>query len=516
MEGQLFSVDSVFMPHGHCYYWEPFILWSHAISDSIIALAYFVIPISLVQIVRRRNDFRYMWMLVLFAIFILGCGATHVMDVINIWTPFYRIDAGIRIITALASVGTAILLILITPKLILIPSAQKWEQINEELSTLNESLEKQVENRTSELTESMAAMKFLTDTIPQIVWTAKKNGELDYYNKNWYAYTGLSEKESIAYGWQAVIHPDDMQALTDRWNYSVKTSENFQYEFRVKHIKDGSYRWHLGRAHPMKDENDEVLKWFGTATDIHDQKEKSEEVRKVNEELDKFIYTASHDLKAPVTNLEGLMQLLEQRSNAEQVKENNKLMEMMNKQVDKLKLIIHDLSDVGQIKRAGRDDFEDVNLEAMVRDFIQSNKEKIEDNDTEILLELDNKVIFFSPQHLQIILYNLLDNAIKYTKYANKSLITVSSAFENGHWVLKVKDNGIGINEEHQNKIFEMFQRFSRHKDGTGMGLYIVKTTVEKYKGSVKVESVAGKGSTFTVLLPSSLLKTKTQYNNKE
>ncbi|WP_277480214.1 sensor histidine kinase [Catalinimonas alkaloidigena] len=502
------------MPHGHCYYWEPFILWSQAITNSIIALAYFAIPISLVQIVRRRNDFRYTWMLVLFAIFILGCGATHVMDVINIWTPFYYTDVIIRMITALASIGTAIIFILITPKLILIPSAEKWKAVNLELSNYTNNLENEVELRTAELTENIATMNFLTDTIPQMVWTANKNGELDYYNKNWYAYTGLSEKESMAYGWQTVIHPDEKQALTERWNYSVKTSENFQFEFRIKNARDGSYRWHLGRAHPMRDENNEVLKWFGTATDIHDQKEKSDEVRKVNKELDQFIYTASHDLKAPVANLEGLMQLVEQRCDKENQEENRTLYAMMNKQVNRLKLIIHDLSDVGQIKKASRDDFENVNLRTMVNDFVQSNVDKIDESETSIQLDLNEEVIYFSPQHLQIILFNLLDNAIKYTKYANKSQIKVTTAIDDGYWVMKVEDNGIGINEEHQLKIFDMFQRFSHHKDGTGMGLYIVKTTVEKYKGCVSVESEAGQGSTFIVSLPAPLLKAENQYKN--
>src|SRR5690606_40346318 len=101
---KLFEAD--FMPHGHCYFWETGILWSHAISDGIIALAYMTIPIALIYIFRkRRDDFKYIWVAAIFAVFIFGCGLTHVFDVINIWKPYYRADSVIRVVTAAASIG---------------------------------------------------------------------------------------------------------------------------------------------------------------------------------------------------------------------------------------------------------------------------------------------------------------------------------------------------------------------------------------------------------------------------
>jgi PAS domain S-box-containing protein len=510
MEGlESFSLDSVFMPHGHCYYWEPFILWSHAISDSIIAIAYFVIPLSLIKIVRARNDFKYMWMLILFAIFILGCGATHVMDVINIWVPFYRLDSAVRIITALASIGTAILLIVITPQLILVPNPQQWKMINDELLQLNESLERKVEERTVALQESAATFKFLADAIPQIVWTANPNGELDYYNSNWYTFTGLTEEESIAYGWQKVIHFQDKQTATDAWNHSVKTGEKFQTEFRMRNAQDGSYRWYLGRALPMRDENGNITKWFGTATDVHDQKEKSEELTRVNEELDNFVYTASHDLKAPITNLEGLMNLIEGRTPAACADDLQPLHFMMNKQIGKLKLIIHDLADVGRIEKDAVEGFEKVEIDKLVEEFIVTHQEKIARKEASLRLELHSESLFFSPRHLRSILHNLLDNALKYSHPTIEPEILVATEQQDEYWVLKVKDNGMGIPQEYHNKIFEMFKRFNRHADGTGIGLYIVKRITEKYHGSVELESEKGKGSTFTVRLPTHVVMQK-------
>ncbi|WPP50697.1 sensor histidine kinase [Catalinimonas niigatensis] len=499
-------MESAFMPHGHCYYWEPFILWSHAISDSIIAIAYFVIPLSLIRIVKARNDFKYMWMLILFAIFILGCGATHVMDVINIWEPFYRTDSVIRIITALASIGTALLLIFITPRLIMIPSAEQWKQLNEELLSLNESLESQVNERTAALQESGATFKFLTDTIPQIVWTAKSNGELDYYNDNWYSYTGLNKEESLASGWQKVIHFQDLQNVVNIWNHSVETGVKFQTEFRMRNAQDGSYRWHLGRALAMKDKQGNISKWFGTATDMHDQKQKSEELKRVNHELDNFVYTASHDLKAPVTNLEGLMNLIESRTPASCTDELHPLYFMMNKQIDKLKLIIHDLADVGRIEKDATEAFEKIEIRKIIDDFIVTHQEAIAKKEASIHTDLKPDHLYFSPIHLRSILYNLLDNAIKYSHPSMEPKVLIATELQDEYWVLKVSDNGIGIPEEYHDKIFEMFKRFNRYADGTGMGLYIVKRIVEKYQGEVSVVSETGKGATFVIKIPNTVV----------
>jgi len=131
---------SDFMPHGHCYYWEPYILWSHAISDGIIALAYCAIPLSLIYIFRKRRDFTFIWVMVLFSIFIFGCGITHLFDVITIWNPIYQADSVARMITAAASIGTALVLVRITPAILRIPSARQWIELNEQLQASNDQL----------------------------------------------------------------------------------------------------------------------------------------------------------------------------------------------------------------------------------------------------------------------------------------------------------------------------------------------------------------------------------------
>lgn len=496
-----YFTEASFMPHGHCYFWSPGILWPYAISDSIIALAYLVIPLSLVRIVRRRNDFTYMWMLGLFAVFILGCGTTHVFDVVNIWKPLYQYDVSVRIITALASIGTAITLVIITPKLILIPSAEQWKSMNEELRSLNETLEQKVEERTAELLQSAAQFEFLTDTIPQIVWTAKAKGAADYFNKNWYDYTGLDLEESRNDGWTSTIHPDDLEAFQLTWEESVNTGTSFQREFRLLNAADQTYRWHLARALCMKDNQGTVTKWFATATDIHDQRSQQEELTRINEELDNFVYTASHDLKAPISNLEGLLHLIYEKSTNSMSGKILELFKMMKSQVAKLREIIHDLSDVGRIQREAMENFEMIDVSKVFNEFQVTHREAIENTEAEIQANFREPQLYFSLRLFRSAMHNLLDNAIKYRSYERKPVINITTSQENSYFVLTVKDNGIGIEAEYLPKIFGMFMRFNQDRDGTGIGLYMVKRIAEKYQGKVEVNSQFGVGTEVKVYL---------------
>ena len=118
---QLFSSEG-FMPHGHCYLWKPGVVWLHVISDALIALAYYSIPITLVHFVRRRRDLSFHWIFLCFAVFIVACGTTHLMEIWSVWKPTYWLSGGIKALTALASVPTAILLIGLVPKALALPS----------------------------------------------------------------------------------------------------------------------------------------------------------------------------------------------------------------------------------------------------------------------------------------------------------------------------------------------------------------------------------------------------------
>jgi PAS domain S-box-containing protein len=133
--------------------------------------------------------------------------------------------------------------------------------------------------------EGAQRYSFLADTVPQIIWTARPDGGLDYYNKAWFDYTGLTLAQTKDWGWEAVLHPDDLQPCIERWTHSLTTGESYEIEYRFKRASDGTYRWHLGRALPMRDEQGQIVQWVGTCTDIDDAKRSKETLQAANDEL---------------------------------------------------------------------------------------------------------------------------------------------------------------------------------------------------------------------------------------
>jgi PAS domain S-box-containing protein len=146
----LFSSDG-FMPHGHCYLWRPELIWLHVVSDALVALAYTTIPFTLVYLARKRRDIPFNWMFLCFGMFIIACGATHVMEIWTLWTPVYWLSGIVKAITAAASVPTALLLIKLVPSALAIPTPDQLSTAHEDLKRAHEELERRVQERTSEL-----------------------------------------------------------------------------------------------------------------------------------------------------------------------------------------------------------------------------------------------------------------------------------------------------------------------------------------------------------------------------
>ncbi len=125
--------DKRFMPHGHCYMWRPDLLWTNVIADGLIALSYVTIPFTLLYFIHKRKDVPFDWMLAAFGVFILACGTSHVMEILTIWQPYYWLTALVKVITAIASVITAIMLVRLVPAALKIPSPQQLAKVNDEL-----------------------------------------------------------------------------------------------------------------------------------------------------------------------------------------------------------------------------------------------------------------------------------------------------------------------------------------------------------------------------------------------
>jgi two-component system sensor histidine kinase/response regulator len=137
---------------------------------------------------------------------------------------------------------------------------------------------KSLNTHTAELVQSAHRYRFLADAMPQIVWTAKPDGNIDYYNKRWFDYTGMTFDQTKDWGWKATLHPDDLQNCIERWKKAFTTACEFEVEFRLRHTSGGVYRWHIGRAFPWRNQTGQIIQWVGTCTDIDDQKRARDEL----------------------------------------------------------------------------------------------------------------------------------------------------------------------------------------------------------------------------------------------
>jgi PAS domain S-box-containing protein len=167
----------------------------------------------------------------------------------------------------------------------------------------------------NELRESVERFRQLADAMPQIVWTAKPDGWIDYYNQRWIDYTGMTLEKTQGWGWEPVIHPDDLQHCVDSWRAAFSGDKPYEVKYRFKRASDGAYRWHLGRASAIRDANGSVVRWFGTATDIDDQARVEEALELSRSDLEKRVEERTADL---LTANEGLKEQISERRRAEE------------------------------------------------------------------------------------------------------------------------------------------------------------------------------------------------------
>lgn len=232
----------------------------------------------------------------------------------------------------------------------------------------------------------------------------------------------------------------------------------------------------------------------------------NEQLTRTNTDLDTFIYTASHDLKSPIANIEGLLLLLRQQLPAEarQAGLVPRVLDMMQGAIERFQLTIAQLTDLAKLQHAHTQPAEEVDLPALVEAVRLDLAPLLEEAHAELHVNLDScSLVSFAPQHLRSIIYNLLSNAIKYRHLTRPLLVHLRGRRTAVATVLEVQDNGLGLSDEQQGKLFSMFRRLHDHVPGSGVGLYMVKRIVENAGGTIQVRSQTDIGSIFTVSFPS-------------
>ncbi|MBC3540848.1 CHASE domain-containing protein [Rufibacter sediminis] len=227
--------------------------------------------------------------------------------------------------------------------------------------------------------------------------------------------------------------------------------------------------------------------------------QKNQELIRINNDLDNFVYTASHDLRSPLANLEGLTTALLETVEGKEEGEEHILLQMVASSIAKLKGTIHDLTEITKVQKDLESQAEVLTFAEVLAGVEEDIAPLIHEAEVQLQTSFDVKQVRFARKNLRSILYNLVSNAVKYRDPVRKLTVTINTFRQGEYVVLTVQDNGLGIREDQQEKLFTMFRRFHSHVEGTGIGLYIVKRIIENNGGYIEVSSRQGLGSTFTV-----------------
>lgn len=280
----------------------------------------------------------------------------------------------------------------------------------------------------------------------------------------------------------------------------------FSVEYKFK-CKDGSYKWFQGSGQAKWNNGEIPLRMVGSLVDITEKKVKEDEIReknqlleKTNAELDRFVYSVSHDLRAPLNSIQGLINIGESTDDLSELKP---LMGLMSNRVKKLYGFIDEIISFAKNTRT-----DIIKEEIILSDFLKEiiNNAQYREHATAIDFQLDVQeglAIFSDRSRLGIILNNLVDNSIKYHRHGSKGMFILASVRRKANKIqIEIRDNGQGIPEQAQTKIFDMFFRASDHSNGSGLGLYIVKDMVERIGGEIQLQSQYGEGTAFRLSLP--------------
>ncbi|GJD56520.1 Aerobic respiration control sensor protein ArcB [Methylobacterium dankookense] len=347
-----------------------------------------------------------------------------------------------------------------------------------------------------------------------IMWTNDANGRMAGEQPGWAAITGQSFAEYQDFGWADAVHPDDRQPSVDAWNAAVAGRRTFVHEHRVR-SKDGAWRTYAIRAVPVLDGAGAIREWVGVHTDITEQREAEAELRESNEEIQRYAYIVSHDLRAPLVNVMGFTSELEAvqadireatagHPKAPQIEGDvAEALGFIRAAITKMEALI---AAILKLSREGRRSFrpEPIDMAALMQGLADAQRHQADAAGARVAIAADLPDIVADRLAVQQIFGNLIDNALKYLDPTRPGRITVTGEpIAGGRVRYAVADNGRGIARQDHARIFELFRRAgAQDRPGEGIGLAHVKALVRSLGGRITVSSEPGIGTTFSVTLP--------------
>lgn len=383
------------------------------------------------------------------------------------------------------------------------------------------------------LKKSADYVKAVLESSPQISFAASAEGTITYFNLFFLEYAGLNLEEAIQWGWNSVVHPEMQKELTVAWNHSLQTGEDFERELLFKR-HDGVYRWHMSRAIAIRNEAGIITSWIGTANDTHDQKMFSEELEKKvlertqllkesnnelahsNKNLEQFAFIASHDLQEPLRKIKTFSNMLDANFKSALPAEGQKLVDRIVSSSERISTLINDVLSFSRIENT-QHAFIATDLNGILHNVLVDFNLLISEKKA-IIRQEQLPTLEVIPFQINQLFYNLISNALKFSRAAIQPILTIKSRrltrdevlshsslyAQLNYYEISVEDNGIGFEEEYGDRIFAIFQRLHSERDypGTGIGLALCKKIVIGHHGEIFAKATLNKGASFHILLP--------------
>jgi len=397
--------------------------------------------------------------------------------------------------------------------------------------------------------------RLLTESVPIHIWMSRPDGTSVFLNKSWQDYTGLGAASAGVADWRSAIHPQDVVRLQGIWDRYSGGTDLYLDEIRVLRKSDQTYRWHRCAVVPIRIHG--VLQnWVGSLADIQDQKEQSEylenavrvrtlelretnatlqaevlershaeqrvqevatELKRSNEELEKFAYVASHDLQEPLRKIQAFGDRLERKCGEALDEQSRGYLDRMLDAATRMRTLINDLLAFSRVATSTTP-YDNVDLDATLANVLSDLEASVAQSQARIDVS-PLPTIKAEPLQMRQLIQNLIGNALKFAKPGEAPVVSIEamplSDLEPGTdppppsfsgWRLIFADHGIGFEQSHENRIFEIFQRLHGRSqyEGTGIGLAICRKIVECHGGSIHVRAKPDEGATFFVDLPES------------
>jgi PAS domain S-box-containing protein len=354
--------------------------------------------------------------------------------------------------------------------------------------------------------DSDTRFRRFADAMPQLVWTARPDGRIDYHNQRVEELSGFARRDDGTFSWEGTVHDEDLGYTIEAWQRAVEEARTYEVTHRLKRA-DGTTHWYLTRAVPVLDGEGRVAEWFGTTTDIDAQKRSEEALREADGHKNEFLAMLSHDLRNPFNVIRTSLALLQQ-AGADSA-HGKRALTVLGRQVNLIGRLLDDLLDVTRISKGKLVlKRESVELNALVRAIGEDHAALFERDRIGFGVIVPPRPLRarVDTARLTQAIGNLLQNAAKFTPEGGRATLSLR-ANDGADALIEVSDDGAGVQPELIARLFDPFVQADRtlhqSRGGLGLGLAVVKGIVELHGGVVTAASDGpGRGAVFTIRLP--------------